>query len=273
MAEYRRILVGGVDRLVEVRDGKALWIDGREIDADSALHLPPVKPTKAICVHLNYTSRLAELGRQRQPAPTYFAKALTALNTHHGEVVRPHGCRYLNYEGEIVLVVGRATRNIRPEEAADYILGYTIGNDFGLHDFRETDENSMVRVKGSDTLGPIGPALVTDWDFRSKLLRTRVDGVIVQEASTDEFLWDPHYLLADLARTITFEPGDIIFTGTPANSRPVEPGQVVTVEVEGLGTLENRIVAGPVGPAKDFGAQPADTPAIRAIALGPASAL
>lgn len=268
MPEFRTLLVDGVARTVEVENGRATWLDGRSIVVDGAVHLPPASPTKVVCVHLNYRSRLDELARQQPPAPTYFWKTTSSINAHRGKVVRPKGCRFLNYEGEIVLVVGRTTRNIRPEEAGDHVWGYTVGNDMGLHDFRDTDENSMVRVKGSDTLGPIGPGLVTGWDFRGKAIRTLVDGEVVQEASTDEFLWDPHYLLADLARTITFERGDIIFTGTPANSRPVAPGSVVAVEVEGLGRLENEVVEGEIGIPGQFGAQPSESPGVQSIALG-----
>lgn len=268
MPEFRTLLVDGVARTVEVENGRATWFDGRSIVVDGAVHLPPASPTKVVCVHLNYRSRLDELARQQPPAPTYFWKTTSSINAHRGKVVRPKGCRFLNYEGEIVLVVGRTTRNIRPEEAGDHVWGYTVGNDMGLHDFRDTDENSMVRVKGSDTLGPIGPGLVTGWDFRGKAIRTLVDGKVVQEASTDEFLWDPHYLLADLARTITFERGDIIFTGTPANSRPVAPGSVVAVEVEGLGRLENEVVEGEIGIPGQFGAQPSESPGVQSIALG-----
>ena len=101
------------------------------------------------------------------------------------------------------------------------------------------------RVKGSDTLAPLGPGLVTDWDFRGKRLRTYVNGAVAQDGSTDEMQWDMHYLVADIARTITLLPGDVLLSGTPANSRPVQPGDVVEVEVEGLGRLTNHIVAGP----------------------------
>lgn len=268
MAEYRRVAVNGVVRQVEVVGDQFTWIDGRRMHVDTVMHLPPAQPTKVLCVHLNYRSRLDELGWAQPAAPTYFWKTPSSLIGHKGSVIRPKGCKFLNYEGEIVLVVGRTVRNIRPEQAPDYILGYTVGNDMGLHDFRETDVNSMVRVKGSDTLGPIGPGIKTDWDFRHKRLRTYVDGKVVQDTSTDELIWDPHYLLADLARTITFEPGDMIFTSTPANSRPVQPGSTVVVEVEGLGRLENTIVESDLAIPTEYGAQPRDTDAIRTIALG-----
>ncbi len=251
-----------------VENGRFTWIDGRSIKVDDVVHLPPVQASKVVCVHLNYRSRLNELKWDQPPAPTYFWKSPSSLIGHKGKVIRPKNCKYLNYEGEIVLVVGRMTRNITIENAADYILGYAVGNDMGLHDFRDTDVNSMVRVKGSDTLGPIGPGIKTDWDFHKKRIRTFVDGKVVQDLTTDDFIWSPHYLLADLARTITFEPGDLIFTGTPTNSRPVEPGSTVAVEVEGLGYLENEVVEAEVGVAEEFGAQPSASEAILSIALG-----
>jgi 5-oxopent-3-ene-1,2,5-tricarboxylate decarboxylase/2-hydroxyhepta-2,4-diene-1,7-dioate isomerase len=201
-------------------------------------------------------------------APTYFHKPITALNAHRGAVVRPQRCKWLNYEGEIVIVIGRTCRNISPGEAGDYIAGYSVGNDYGLHDFRDTDAGSMLRVKGADTLAPVGPGLVTDWDFRGKRIQTRVNGVVKQDGSTDEMEWDMHYLVADIARTITLVPGDMLFSGTPANSRTVYPGDVVEVEVEGLGTLSNTIVEGPVAIREDVGAQPTESEEVISTALG-----
>ena len=183
-------------------------------------------------------------------------------------MVRPERCRWLNYEGEVAIVIGRTCRNISPKDAGDYIAGYTIGNDFGLHDFRDTDAGSMLRVKGSDTLCPLGPGLVDDWDFRGKTLRTLVNGEVRQEGSTDEMEWGMHYLVADIARTITLLPGDVLLSGTPANSRSVVPGDVVEVEVEGLGRLTSRIVSGPVAIRDDVGAQPTESDEVLSTAMG-----
>src|ERR1700750_2812762 len=119
-----------------------------------------------------------------------------------GPVCRPPGCQYLNYEGEVAIVIGRACRGITPEQAGEYIAGHTIANDFGLHDFRDTDAGSMLRVKGSDTLVPLGPGLVTGWVLLGKRLRTYVTGAVVQSGPTDEMRCDMHYLVADIARTI-----------------------------------------------------------------------
>ncbi|HEU4356667.1 MAG TPA: fumarylacetoacetate hydrolase family protein [Actinomycetota bacterium] len=266
--ETRRILMDSLPTTV-VREGDVLVsTDGRKARADEAVHLAPCTPTKIVCVHLNYRSRVEEFGATLGPAPTYFHKPVSALNAHGGDVVRPPGCRFLNYEGEIAIVIAARCRGIAPEDAAEVIAGYTIANDFGLHDFRDTDAGSMLRVKGSDTLCPLGPGLVDDWDFRGKRIRTFVNGEVRQEGSTDEMVWDMHYLVADLARTITLEPGDVILSGTPANSRPVEPGNVVEVEVEGLGTLRNAVVEGDLPVRADVGAQPSASEEVVSTALG-----
>ena len=162
----------------------------------------------------------------------------------------------------------RTARNISLADAPHYIAGYTIANDFGLHDFRDTDAGSMLRVKGADTLCPIGPGLVTEWDFLDKQMRTLVNGEVQQDGSTSEMAWDMHYLVTDIARLITLVPGDIILSGTPAVSRPVEPGDVVTVEVEGLGSLTNAIVEGPTPVDDEVGAQPTATEEVLSTALG-----
>src|SRR5690606_6909599 len=124
---------------------------------------------------------------------TYFQKPTTSLNSHRGGVVRPDGCRFLNYEGEIAIVIGSVARNVDPKTAMEYVAGFTIANDFGLHDFRDTDAGSMLRVKGSDTLCPVGPGVVTDWDPADKGIRTLVNGDVRQDGSTSEMEWDMSY--------------------------------------------------------------------------------
>ena len=266
--EYRRILLDG--NVVEVvRDGDTLVApDGRRVEASTAVHLAPTSPSKILCCHLNHVSRVREFQISLPPAPTWFQKPVSALNSHGGAVVRPANCHYLNYEGEIAIVIGRTARNIALADAPHYIAGYTIANDFGLHDFRDTDAGSMLRVKGADTLCPLGPGIVTDWDFHSKWMRTSVNGVVRQDGSTDEMAWDMWYLVTDIARLITLVPGDVILSGTPAMSRPVEPGDVVTVEVEGLGELSNHVVSSPAPVSDEVGAQPTATEEVLSTAMG-----
>ncbi|MFV0462546.1 MAG: fumarylacetoacetate hydrolase family protein [Nostocoides sp.] len=268
LRETRRILLDG-NAVDVLRDGEDLVAgDGRRVPIVQAQHLPPVLPSKIVCVHLNYISRVKELQTALPPAPTYFHKPVSALNAHDAAVVRPKGCKWLNYEGEIVIVIGRTCRNIAPADAPDYIRGFTIGNDYGLHDFRDTDAGSMLRVKGADTLAPIGPGIIEGWDFRGKHMETRVNGTVKQDGNTGEMEWDMHYLVADIARTITLQPGDLLFSGTPAISRTVYPGDVVEVEVEGLGTLRNHIVAGPNPIRADVGAQPSESEEVLSTAQG-----
>jgi 5-oxopent-3-ene-1,2,5-tricarboxylate decarboxylase/2-hydroxyhepta-2,4-diene-1,7-dioate isomerase len=268
VTEFRRILLDGYPVQVERVGSELVAPDGRKIAIEDAVHLAPSEPTKIVAVHLNYDSRTKEFMTKLPPAPTYFLKPTTALNSHNAAVVRPEGCKWLNYEGEIVIIIGKTCRNISPEEAGDYIAGYTVGNDFGLHDFRDTDAGSMLRVKGSDTLAPVGPGLVTDWDFRNKRIQTIVNGKVVQDDNTDNMEWNMHYLVADIARTITLLPGDMLYSGTPANSRPVYPGDVVEVEVEGLGRLTNHIVTGPTTIREDVGAQPTESEEVISTAMG-----
>lgn len=265
----RRILMDGRAVAVAARDGILLLPDGRQVKEAGAVYLPPCEPTKIIGIHVNYRSRAEELSFPVPASPTYFEKPVSAINAHRGGVTRPAGCQYLNYEGEIAIVIGRPARDVAPDEAAGCIAGYTIVNDFTLHDFVEFD---MVRAKGADSLAPVGPALVSGWDFADKTIRTYVNGEVVQEDTTSGLVWDMHYLVADLSRMMTLLPGDVIMSGTPANSRPVQPGDTVSVEVEGLGTLTNNIIEVPAAGLSRLGVQPSDSAMVRAIALAQTTA-
>lgn len=267
-AETRRILLGGAVVQVTRQADELLVQDGRRIACDDAIHLPPVEPSKIICAHLNYRNRLVELKVTCPPAPNYFYKPPSCLVGHRAAVIRPKGCKYLNYEGEVAIVIGRTARNIRMADAEHYIAGYTLANDYALHDFRDADRGSMVRVKGADTLGLVGPGLVRGWKPAAQKIRTFVDGRVVQESSIDQMIWNMAYLVTDLARMMTLVPGDLILSGTPANSRPVQPGAVVAVEVEGLGRLENTIVEGESVVSDEAGWPPAASERVLGVALG-----
>ncbi|MCL6549001.1 MAG: fumarylacetoacetate hydrolase family protein, partial [Alicyclobacillus sp.] len=182
----------------------------------------------------------------RPPAePSYFFKPPSSLSAHGAVVVRPKGARFLNYEGELAVVIGRRCRGVSPQEAASYIGGYTVANDWGVHDFRHADRGSMMRVKGQDGFCPMGPFLVEPegFDPYACTLRTWRNGEVVQEARIGEdLMFSIEYMIADLSRFMTLEAGDVLLTGTPAHSRPAEPGDVVAVEITGIGRLENRVV-------------------------------
>lgn len=268
IVETRRVLLDGAPVEVTVSDGVLHARDGRTISPDDAIHLPPVQPSKIICVHLNYQNRIDELKTEGPPAPNYFLKATSALNSHRGVVIRPRGTRYLNYEGEVAIIIGKTARDVRVSDALDYVEGYSLANDFAIHDFRHADRGSMLRVKSADTLAPMGPGLVRGWQPEDQVLRTRVNGEVVQESSLDGMVFSVAYLVADLARIMTLVPGDVIFSGTPANSRPVEPGGVVTVECDGLGVLENRIAEGAHVISDEAGWMPESSDKALGVALG-----
>ena len=241
-----RILHDGAPAWGELRDDGSIVLDGGgETSAEGAHWLAPAEPTKIIAVHLTYQSRLTEYQAKTPPEPSYFMKPPTTLNGHLGDVRRPRGTRFLNYEGEIAVVVGREMKGVRPEDVHAYVAGFAPANDVGLHDFRHADRGSMLRVKGQDGFLPMGPALVTadqwtpDGGFE---LTTRINGEVVQRGDRDDLIWDYRYQLADLCRVITLVPGDVVLTGTPANSRPMAVGDVVEVEIAGLPALRNTVV-------------------------------
>ena len=276
--ERRHVLIGGSPfwgTMIEagVDAGKLRLDDGRTVDTASVTHLPPVSPSKIIAVHISYSSRSFETRNKPRPTetPTYFTKPPTALNGHRGQILKPADCKYLNYEGEYAVVIGRTCRNVTPDEAWDFIEGFCPALDMGLQDFRDTDQGSMLRVKGADTLLPIGPGLVRGVNLFEQTLRTYVNGLVVQEAQIgEETIWGPHYVIADLARHITLVPGDVILMGTPCHSRSVDPGQVVECEITNIGRVAGTVtaIAAPRAAALDVGHAPTDSPEVRRVALG-----
>jgi 5-oxopent-3-ene-1,2,5-tricarboxylate decarboxylase/2-hydroxyhepta-2,4-diene-1,7-dioate isomerase len=243
----RRARIEHDGRVVEGElDGNAVRADGLDVKLDDVERwLPPVEPSKILATHLTYRSRAEEYRMAQLPStPSYFMKPPSSLSAHLEPVVRPQGCRFLNYEGEIAVVIGRRCRGVSVDDALDHVGGYTVANDWGVHDFRHADRGSMLRVKGQDGFCPLGPALVDagDVDPEDLTIRTFVNGELVQEGNTgSDLMFSFAYQVADLSRLVTLEPGDVLLTGTPANSRPVEPGDVVAVEVDGIGRLENTV--------------------------------
>jgi 5-oxopent-3-ene-1,2,5-tricarboxylate decarboxylase/2-hydroxyhepta-2,4-diene-1,7-dioate isomerase len=226
-----------------VEGSEIMFRGGGRIPVDGARFMAPVTPSKIVAAHLTYRSRVDEYAAQAPPYPSYFLKPPTTLNGHLRPLRRPAGTRFLNYEGELAVVVGRRMHGVPEEEVLDYVAGYTCANDVGLHDYRHADRGSMLRVKGQDGFLPMGPELVpaAEFDPRSFTLRTILNGELVQEGTPDTMLWSVAYQLADICRLVTLEPGDVVLTGTPANSRPMEPGDTVAVEISGLGRLENTV--------------------------------
>jgi 5-oxopent-3-ene-1,2,5-tricarboxylate decarboxylase / 2-hydroxyhepta-2,4-diene-1,7-dioate isomerase len=216
---------------------------GGRVPVAEARFLAPVTPSKIVAVHLTYRSRVEEYKARVPPFPSYFLKPPTTLNGHRRALRRPAGTRFLNYEGELAVVIARRMKGVPEDRALEHVAGYACANDVGLHDYRHADRGSMLRVKGQDGFLPVGPELVpaSEFDPTSFTIRTLLNGEVVQEAGADDLLWSVAYQLADVCRLVTLEPGDVVLTGTPANSRPMEPGDTVAVEISGLGRLENTV--------------------------------
>ena len=198
--------------------------------------LPPVRPSKVIAVGLNYQSHLGE----RAPAayPGLFAKYPTSIVGPEADIVRPPDSRNLHYEGEMVIVIGKKASNVPLEEAGEFIFGVTAGNDVSERDWQANDLQ-WFRAKGSDTFGPVGPVLVRGLDYDNLLLQTRVNGEVRQSERTRDLLFSVEEIVSYVSRYVTLLPGDIIFTGTPGSTQALEPGDVVEVELEGVGILKN----------------------------------
>ncbi len=203
--------------------------------------LAPVTPSKVIAVGLNYQSHLGE----RDPAayPGLFAKYPTCLVGPEDPVVRPPDSQNLHYEGEMVIVIGRRAKNVPVEEAAAYVFGVTAGNDISERDWQR-DDLQWFRAKASDTFGPVGPVIARGLDYNHLLLQTRVNGEVRQSAPTSDLIFGVDEIVSYVSRYVTLMPGDIIFTGTPGTTQAMEPGDVVEVELEGVGVLRNAVMAG-----------------------------
>ncbi len=216
---------------------------GAVYPASSVKLLAPCRPGKILAVGLNYRSHL---GSRPQPAqPEMFYKAVTALQNPDDPIVVPRDATDLHYEGELVIVIGRAAKGVTPEQARDAIFGVTCGNDVSERNWQHGPGKDLQwwRAKGSDTFAPLGPAIVTGIDYGSLLLQTRLNGEVVQRQYTSDLIFDCPAIVSWVSGWVTLLPGDLIYTGTPGSTRRMSPGDVVEVEIEGIGVLRNPVAA------------------------------
>ena len=212
---------------------------------ESVRLLPPILPSKIICVGRNYVEHAREHGNEVPDVPLIFLKPPTSLIGPGAAILLPPQSERVEHEGELVIVIGRGGRHIEPADAADYILGYTIGNDVTARDLQRRD-NQWTRAKGFDTFCPLGPWIDTEFDPTDALVTCHVNGEMRQMGSTHDMVFQPPQLIAFISSFMTLEPGDVIMTGTPAGVGPLLPGDTVEVKIEGLGSLSNPVAAEPV---------------------------
>jgi 2-keto-4-pentenoate hydratase/2-oxohepta-3-ene-1,7-dioic acid hydratase in catechol pathway len=218
----------------------------RRLDADLALEsvrlLPPIQPSKIICVGRNYAAHAREHDVEVPEVPLLFLKPPSAVIGPEDRIILPPQSQQVEHEAELVVVIGKRGRWINPEEALNHILGYTIGNDVTARDLQRRD-GQWTRSKGFDTFCPIGPWIETEFDPADGVITCSVNGEMRQMASTRDMVFSVRQLIAFASSVMTLEPGDILMTGTPAGVGPLRAGDSVEVTIEGLGTLRNAVVA------------------------------
>ena len=212
---------------------------GQTLRLDQVKLLAPVSPGKVIAVGLNYVTHLGE-----RPSATYpglFAKMPTSIVGPEADVIYPADATNLHFEGELVVVIGKRAQNVSVADAPNYVFGVTAGNDISERDWQRADLQ-WFRAKASDTFGPLGPMIVAGLKYGDLLLQTRVNGEVVQSQRTKDLIFDVPAIISYISRYVTLEPGDVIYTGTPGTTKAMKPGDVVEVEIEGIGVLRNKIV-------------------------------
>jgi 2-keto-4-pentenoate hydratase/2-oxohepta-3-ene-1,7-dioic acid hydratase in catechol pathway len=213
---------------------------GQEFALDAVTLLAPAEPSKVLAVALNYRSHAGDSGAAK---PELFAKLPSSLIGPGADIVVPPDARSLHYEGELVVVIGRRARNVAESESGQYVFGVTAGNDVSERGWQARDVQ-WLRAKASDGFGPAGPMLVSGLDYTDLTIETRLNGRVEHRESTANLIHGVDAIVAYASRYFTLEPGDLIFTGTPGRTRPMRPGDIVEVEIEGIGILKNRVVEG-----------------------------
>ncbi len=221
----------------------APWLGGTEtgltVDADSVELLAPAEPGKVFAVGYNYMSHRGD--RELPAHPPIFLKLPTAITGPDTGITYPAGATDLHYEAELVVVIGKRARNVTPDEASDYVFGITAGNDVSERVWQANDLQ-WFRAKASDTFGPLGPTIVTGLDYNDVLVQSRLNGEIMQSQRSRDFIHNVEAIISHISQSATLEPGDIIYTGTPGTTSAMQVGDVIEIDVEGVGVLRNRVV-------------------------------
>jgi 2-keto-4-pentenoate hydratase/2-oxohepta-3-ene-1,7-dioic acid hydratase in catechol pathway len=199
--------------------------------------LAPTEPRNILAVGLNYSSHLHDAPLKE---PLIFLKSLSSLVGPGGTIIRPKDVETFHEEGELVIVIGKRCRNVSREEALNYVIGYTCGNDVSAREWQRGD-GQWWRAKSSDTFSPVGPCISDEIDPANASLRARVNGKEVQAETTAALIFDVPFTVSWIARRFTLEPGDLIFTGTPGSPAHLNDGDTVDVEIEGIGVLSNPV--------------------------------
>ena len=209
--------------------------------------LYPCDPPKVLAVGLNYKSHLGD--REPPANPEIFYKPPTALQHPGGDIVIPPGAKDVHYEAEFVIVMAKTARHVAIEDASDYILGYTCGNDVSDRNWQNGTQGDKKdvqwwRAKGADTFAPLGPSIAVGLDYSRSWIQLRLNGKVMQKQRVSDLLFGPPEIVSFVSRYMTLVPGDVIYTGTPGSTSSMKAGDVVEVEIDGIGVLRNPVVEG-----------------------------
>jgi len=217
---------------------KSAELTGKTLHLSEVKLLAPCEPSKVIAIGLNYKSHLAD--RVAPPEPRVFLKLPTSIIGPEESIVIPAGGNNVHFEAELVVVIGKTAKSVSKADAPNYIFGVTAGNDVSERDWQKGD-GQWFRAKASDTFGPLGPAIVQGLNHNDLLVQSRLSGVVKQSQRTSDLMFDIETLVSYVSQFVTLFPGDIIYTGTPGRTEAMKPGDVVEIEVEGIGILRNRV--------------------------------
>ncbi|WP_138417608.1 fumarylacetoacetate hydrolase family protein [Aquibacillus sediminis] len=236
---------GTIHDAIEAAGGVQLN-DGRVVSESDVVWLPPIEPKTVFTLGLNYADHAKELSfSAKQKEPLVFFKGPNTFIGHRSQTYRPSDVTFMHYECELAVVIGKTARNVKKEDAYDYVRGYTVANDYALRDYLENYYRPNLRVKNRDTCTPIGPWLVDKEDIEDPMnlaLRTYVNGELTQQGTTADMMLGIVELIEYLSEFMTLNPGDVLLTGTPKGSVDTKVGDEVITEVEGVGRLVNTIV-------------------------------
>ena len=200
--------------------------------------LAPVTPTKIVCVGRNYAEHAKELGNEAPSEPLLFLKPPSAILDPEGTIVRPAASQSVHHEGELAIVIGKEAKNVKADDWRDYVLGFACANDVTARDLQKKDVQ-FTRGKGFDTFCPVGPCIETELDVSNLRVQVRVNGETRQDGSTSQMIFSCGFLVEYISAIMTLVPGDLILTGTPSGVGPLNGGDAVEVEIEGIGVLRN----------------------------------
>ena len=215
--------------------------DGGSVALSGCRLLAPCEPSKIICVGKNYADHAREMGAEPPGFPVLFMKGRNTINCNDGAVHAPSFVSRLDYEGELAVVIRRKAKDVKAKDFAEYVLGYTCLNDVTARDIQQHD-GQWTRGKSMDGFCPIGPWVIDEVDPSALHVETRLNGKVVQQGNTIDFITPVGQLIEFITASMTLEPGDVIATGTPAGIGPMVPGDTVEVEIEGIGILKNQII-------------------------------